>query len=200
MKWIPNAVSISRFFPLAVLIFLCALWNHWLAAAILSVIAIVTDCLDGWLAFKLDAGSELGGQIIDPLCDLAFSVAQVAGAFFAGVIGWGVVAPLVVLFLSVWLPLAWIALGPVLGVTGEFFDHGTPSPVPDYSRLYETSRRVLMAVSRIYYAVVVAGFTALYFYKAMGINAAWLILPAIPLAWLGARSSISHHRMASDLL
>jgi len=89
-KWIPNAVSVSRGL-LSVFIFIYALEHYWLAAAIISVLAFATDGLDGWLAHWLDAKSDLGGKLIDPANDPLLSVALVAGLFFTGVIGWGII-------------------------------------------------------------------------------------------------------------
>jgi phosphatidylglycerophosphate synthase len=70
MKWLPNAVSISRL-ALAPLIgyliytgLLQGLNNSALhMALILFVVSALTDWLDGFLARKLDAKSELGGKL-----------------------------------------------------------------------------------------------------------------------------------------
>jgi phosphatidylglycerophosphate synthase len=70
MKWLPNAVSISRL-ALAPLIgyliytgLLQGLNNPALhLALILFVVSALTDWLDGFLARKLDAKSELGGKL-----------------------------------------------------------------------------------------------------------------------------------------
>ncbi|GIU66345.1 CDP-alcohol phosphatidyltransferase family protein [Candidatus Phycosocius spiralis] len=70
MKWLPNAVSISRL-ALAPLIgfliytgLLQGLNNRALhVALILFIVSALTDWLDGYLARQLDAKSELGGKL-----------------------------------------------------------------------------------------------------------------------------------------
>lgn len=165
-KWLPNAISVSRAFPLSVLIFVCAHQGRWTAAAILSVVAIASDPIDGWLAVKLDARSKFG-VIVDPICDFAFTLAQVAGAFFAGIIGWGTIAMLGLGFVLTWPPV-------MLTKSKE-------------------AKKIALAINRTYYVGVAAGFIALYFYKAFGASADWLIIPALPLSIWGARVSMSHH-------
>jgi phosphatidylglycerophosphate synthase len=70
MKWLPNAVSISRLALAPVIGYL--IWiglakgvaNRELAWAVgLFVFSALTDWLDGYLARKLDAKSELGGKL-----------------------------------------------------------------------------------------------------------------------------------------
>jgi len=69
-KQIPNIITISRLALLPILIYL--LWDNsygygWYAAGLLTIIGI-TDLLDGYLARKLDAVTNMG-KIIDPMAD-----------------------------------------------------------------------------------------------------------------------------------
>ena len=69
-KQIPNIITISRLALLPVLIYF--LWDDnyihgWYAAGLLTIIGL-TDLLDGYLARKLDAVTNMG-KIIDPTAD-----------------------------------------------------------------------------------------------------------------------------------
>ena len=69
-KQIPNIITLSRLALLPLLIYF--LWENnyvygWYAAALLTIIGI-TDLLDGYLARKLDAVTNMG-KIIDPTAD-----------------------------------------------------------------------------------------------------------------------------------
>ena len=69
-KHIPNLITISRLLLLPVLI--CLLWTDnvvygWYAAGVLAIIG-VSDLVDGYLARKWDAVSNIG-KIIDPAAD-----------------------------------------------------------------------------------------------------------------------------------
>ncbi len=153
-KWVPNVVSILRGI-LAIVLFICALRYSWLAAAVIAVLAFATDALDGWLAHWLGAKSDLGGKFIDPANDSLFSAALVAGLFFTGIINWLVIWFLVVATVMIWVPIILI----------------------NDKRL----KARFVDLSRYYYVAVVVLFVAIYFYKAMGNAAAWLIIPALPI-------------------
>ena len=67
LRWIPNAITITRMvmaFPL--------LWlltnQRFVPALVLALLAGVSDALDGWLAKKYDWRTALGG-ILDPIAD-----------------------------------------------------------------------------------------------------------------------------------
>ena len=64
---IPNILTLSRL-PLAVVLFACIALEQWLAALIIFVLASVTDWLDGFLARRLNQGTQLGRNL-DPLID-----------------------------------------------------------------------------------------------------------------------------------
>lgn len=90
MKWLPNAVSISRLALAPLIGYL--IWrglsvgmaNQELRWAFgLFVVSALTDWLDGYLARKLDAKSELGGQL-----DLWGDKILVGITLFALWLGW----------------------------------------------------------------------------------------------------------------
>jgi CDP-diacylglycerol---glycerol-3-phosphate 3-phosphatidyltransferase len=64
---IPNLLTLSRL-PLAVVLFACIAYEQWLPALIVFLIASITDWLDGFLARKLNQGTQLGRNL-DPLID-----------------------------------------------------------------------------------------------------------------------------------
>lgn len=70
-KQIPNLITLSR---LAIACFIppLALSGSLIAATIVTVIAALTDAIDGIVARKLDAKSEFGKNL-DPVCDKLFA-------------------------------------------------------------------------------------------------------------------------------
>jgi CDP-diacylglycerol--glycerol-3-phosphate 3-phosphatidyltransferase len=64
---IPNILTLSRL-PLAVALFACIAYEQWLAGLIIFVLASATDWLDGFLARRLNQGTQLGRNL-DPLID-----------------------------------------------------------------------------------------------------------------------------------
>jgi len=72
-KWLnaPNIITISRLVLSVVLFTLISIWRgEWcgVAAAVLFVIATLTDALDGYLARKYNLITQLG-RILDPFAD-----------------------------------------------------------------------------------------------------------------------------------
>ncbi len=65
---LPNAITLSRFVLALVLFVLIALGRYWQTAAIVFVIAALTDFLDGYLARKYGQVTVLG-RILDPFVD-----------------------------------------------------------------------------------------------------------------------------------
>ena len=166
IKWMPNAVTILRF-VLSIVVLFYALQAEWTTAAIYSAIALATDPFDGWLAVKLDARSKFG-IIADPIADFMLTAMQIAGAVFTEVINWTTVGVLCFFFLATWLPV-------VLTTGGSKLN------------------KLALGINRTYYVGVALWFIGLYFYIAFGTGALWLVAPALPLVWWGARISISHH-------
>ena len=78
MKWIPNALSVSRII-LAPFIVISAVHHNWPAAFWLLLISLATDFFDGMLAKKLHAETEFGKKILDPVSDAVMSAAAVGG-------------------------------------------------------------------------------------------------------------------------
>lgn len=74
---VPNALSIFRLLlvPVFVLVFFSGADNAYVYAALIYVLAEVTDCLDGYIARKFNLITKLG-RILDPLADklMAFTV------------------------------------------------------------------------------------------------------------------------------
>lgn len=87
MKWLPNALSLSRvgFGPLVAYFAISRQWE-WALAALLA--GLVTDWLDGWFAIKLDAKSHFGATVLEPICDFVLSAGAVGGLVLTGYISW----------------------------------------------------------------------------------------------------------------
>ncbi|MDR3185527.1 MAG: CDP-diacylglycerol--glycerol-3-phosphate 3-phosphatidyltransferase [Christensenellaceae bacterium] len=67
---LPNKITISRIFlaVVTVVVFLCPFKHAYLIAAIIFVIAALTDFLDGYLARKTNAITTMG-KFLDPIAD-----------------------------------------------------------------------------------------------------------------------------------
>jgi CDP-diacylglycerol--glycerol-3-phosphate 3-phosphatidyltransferase len=74
MRWIPNALTLSRLFLIVPVMMLLAVGGTRAAAWALGLflLASVTDFFDGWLARRLDCASNLG-VFLDPLADKVFA-------------------------------------------------------------------------------------------------------------------------------
>jgi CDP-diacylglycerol--glycerol-3-phosphate 3-phosphatidyltransferase len=72
---VPNLLSASRI-PLAVILFACIVYELWLAALVVFLIATATDWLDGWWARRYGP-LTLVGRNLDPIADKVL----VCGAF-----------------------------------------------------------------------------------------------------------------------
>lgn len=107
MKYVPNALSLSRI-PLAGILLWAVLMDRWVLATVLLMVAMVTDALDGMVARRYNAESKFGGEILESACDMALAVAAVAGLVITGV--W-----------SAWI--AWFLLG---AATALQVAHSTP--------------------------------------------------------------------------
>ncbi len=69
---IPNIITLLRLAALPVIIYLFR-GNHPVIAAAAVIAAMLTDCLDGWLAEKLNQRSTLG-TYLDPVVDKIFLI------------------------------------------------------------------------------------------------------------------------------
>jgi CDP-diacylglycerol--glycerol-3-phosphate 3-phosphatidyltransferase len=80
MKHLPNALTIARIAvtPVFLVLLLSGTLTGQLVAAVLFILAAITDWLDGKVARRYGTGSRLG-QFLDPLADKVL----VLGAFFA---------------------------------------------------------------------------------------------------------------------
>ena len=73
---LPNLITLSRFVLSLVLFYLIDVGNHWLASAVLFVVAASTDFLDGYIARRYGLVTKVG-RILDPFVDKVI----VGGAF-----------------------------------------------------------------------------------------------------------------------
>lgn len=151
-SWIPNLVSLSRF-PLAYGTYFCANEGWWLAAFFVIIISRATDWLDGFLAVKLNARSDLGRRFLDPLSDLAEAIGILAGLIFTGIISWITLGLLAALYGGILLPVA----------------------------VMRTNRAssICEGLIQAYFAIFYAAGVGIYAYRAMGTQVLWLLL-AIP--------------------
>ncbi|HET6564379.1 MAG TPA: CDP-alcohol phosphatidyltransferase family protein [Xanthomonadales bacterium] len=78
--WLPNAISLARLGCMPVLVWL-AVVHQATAFAVLLVLALASDLVDGWLARHLRAVSRLGA-VLDSMGDMALSLAILAGIWF----------------------------------------------------------------------------------------------------------------------
>lgn len=89
MKHVPNALSLSRI-PLSFVLLWAAWAERWTLAAVILMVALATDALDGAIARRYHVESDFGGESLEPVCDLVLSVTAVGGLIITGVWGWGV--------------------------------------------------------------------------------------------------------------
>ena len=100
---LPNAITIARI-PLAVLFFILLLIGGWLgetqlgvrvAAAVLFIVAISTDWVDGWLARRYEIVSDFG-KLWDPIADKLLTGSAFVGLAILGEIPWWMVVVILV--------------------------------------------------------------------------------------------------------
>ena len=68
MNLLINLLTVSRIFSALLIFLLLTFESNYLAALVLFIFAGLTDYLDGYLARKYNAVSELG-EILDPIAD-----------------------------------------------------------------------------------------------------------------------------------
>ena len=81
---IPNGLSLCRI-PLAVLSFAAIYGNQWRIAAVVMLLAVCSDMLDGDLARRRRQVTILGG-LLDHLCDAIFVTATLAALALRSVV------------------------------------------------------------------------------------------------------------------
>ncbi len=87
MSWLPNIITVARLFAVPVIIGLI-LFEEYTAAFWVFAIAGLSDALDGYLAVKLKAVTELGAYL-DPIADKILVVGLCLTLGFLGQIpGW----------------------------------------------------------------------------------------------------------------
>ena len=87
MKALPNIISIFRIclVPVFLIVYFSEICNATLYAAIIFAVAAISDFVDGYLARKYSATSNLG-KILDPLGDKLMTVAVMASITIDGII------------------------------------------------------------------------------------------------------------------
>jgi len=168
-EWIPSALSLSRI-PLGFTVAICALENQWKLAFAFGAVGLLTDWLDGFLADRLGAKSDLGGKLFDPLGDFALTAGMLAGLVFTKTVPWSVVWLAVAILAAIWAPI-------VLGKGGY--------------RL----RLVCEGLAPLYYLAAVLGFIIIYMFRAFGAGAWWWLAASTPLAIITIR--IKRYRLAA---
>ncbi len=101
LRWLPNALTISRYF-LAIVIFVAILHEAWALAFWVFIGALLTDFFDGLAAQKLHAKTTLGAKL-DGSADASLVVAGLIGLGFTGRLSWwfvGTILTLVVILAS----------------------------------------------------------------------------------------------------
>lgn len=68
VKYAPNALTLARV-GLAVLVFVEIIATDFLSALLLYLLALTTDFLDGAIARKYDARTEIGERVLETLAD-----------------------------------------------------------------------------------------------------------------------------------
>lgn len=164
MKWVPNALSVSRL-PIGAAIAFAATDRRWSLAFGLLLLGLATDWLDGWFAVKLDAKTQLGGDVLEPVCDLALVSGALAGLLFTSQLSWGTV----------------MALAAVAAVF-QIIIFTVPEP--------QMLRKVANGVMPFYYLGVVVVMIAAY---AMMAKMETVLLLAPPLAMMAIR--VKRHRL-----
>nr|WP_314841370.1 CDP-diacylglycerol--glycerol-3-phosphate 3-phosphatidyltransferase [uncultured Microbacterium sp.] len=102
-RQLPNAITVARI-PLAVVFFVVLLLGgaygdgdltlRWVAA-VLFIVAISTDWVDGYLARRFDIVSDFG-KLWDPIADKLLTGAGFIGLAILGEVGWWLVAIILV--------------------------------------------------------------------------------------------------------
>jgi CDP-diacylglycerol--glycerol-3-phosphate 3-phosphatidyltransferase len=96
LRWLPNAITISRLASLPVLLWMCVIADgpSWPLGIFFAVVAF-TDLLDGRLAALLDARTPLG-RVLDPLADRLLMVVGLVGLLIIDRFAWPAVAIILV--------------------------------------------------------------------------------------------------------
>ncbi len=79
---IPNLITIARIFTVPLIVYL-VISDLYLEAALLFVVAGISDAVDGFIAKRFDAASDLGAYL-DPIADKALLVSIFLALGFKG--------------------------------------------------------------------------------------------------------------------
>jgi len=75
---LPNVLSLSRI-PIGVFAALAAVHHAWGLAFSLLLLGCLTDLADGYIAKRWDMGSDIGADVLEPVCDLALTTGAIVG-------------------------------------------------------------------------------------------------------------------------
>ena len=97
VRLLPNVVTLGRMasLPLFVVLFVTETPGAAWGAAIVVLIAALSDVADGWLARRFGATSRFG-RIVDPLVDRTFYIVILSTLLLTGTLPWWAVVPLIV--------------------------------------------------------------------------------------------------------
>ena len=97
VRFLPNVITLARMasLPVFVVLFVTETPGAAWGAAIVVLIAALSDVADGWLARRIGATSRFG-QIVDPLVDRSFYIVILSTLMFTGTLPWWAIVPLIV--------------------------------------------------------------------------------------------------------
>lgn len=109
LRWLPNAITISRLASLPVLLWMCAVADgpSFPLGIFFGVVAF-TDLLDGRLATLLDARTPLG-RVLDPLADRLLMLVGLVGLLMINRFAWPAVVILLLRDLGAMAGFAWLS-------------------------------------------------------------------------------------------
>jgi|GEM_PF-2679416 len=87
MKHVPNVLSFSRI-PLAFIMLWMGVTEHWTAATLLLLVSLLTDVLDGAVAYRFNVVTDFGESIAEPVCDGILATSAILALTLTGVWSW----------------------------------------------------------------------------------------------------------------
>lgn len=88
MKYhVPNILTLSRL-PVAVAVLVTGSREQWQMAAVLLLVGLATDALDGHFARRFNATSRVGEVWLEPICDAALALSALLALVLSGLWPW----------------------------------------------------------------------------------------------------------------